>query len=393
MSYPERKRKKTRWSPPLSTPNPSLPDDLLLSIFARVSRLYYPTLSLVSKSFRSLLASPELYKTRSLSGNTEICLYVCLRCCSGYRWFTLCRKPDQTITNNKERKSSGYALARVPILGGSPNVRSSSLVAVGSDIYNICGSINKASPSSSVSILDCRSHKWREAPSLPVELCSVSASVLDQKIYVAGCYNQVQGNGYPDSRKNSFEVLDTKTQIWETKPVPCCSGRIYNFFNSKSTCIDGKFYVVTEDRGSEVAYNSKEGRWDSKELGMGGFMFSDSYCEIDNVLYSVYDGAFRWYDTEVREWKDLNGLFQLPKFSAGACVRLADYGGKMAVLWDQLPYHYGYQKEIHCAVVERPTRYEMWGKSCEIWGKVEWCDLMLTVPTSYVLVKVLAATL
>ncbi|EFH60956.1 hypothetical protein ARALYDRAFT_317684 [Arabidopsis lyrata subsp. lyrata] len=348
MSYPERKRKKTRWSTPHSTPNPSLPDDLLLSIFARVSRLYYPTLSL---SFRSLLASPELYKARSLSANTESCLYVCLRCCSGYRWFTLCRKPDQTITNNKERKSSGYALARVPIPGGSPNVRSSSLVAVGSDIYNICGSINKASPSSSVSILDCRSHKWREAPSLPVELCSVSASVLDQKIYVAGCYNQVQGNGYPDSRKNSFEV------------------------------------------GSEVAYNSKEGRWDSKELGMGGFMFSDSYCEIDNVLYSLSDGAFRWYDTEVREWKDLNGLFQLPKFSASACVRLADYGGKMAVLWDQLPYHYGYQKEIHCAVVERPTRYEMWGKSCEIWGKVEWCDLMLTVPTSYVLVKVLAATL
>ncbi|VYS56723.1 unnamed protein product [Arabidopsis thaliana] len=343
MSYPERKRKRSRWSKPHSTqnPSPSLPDDVLLSIFARVSRLYYPTLSHVSESFRSLLASPELYKARSLSGNTEICLYVCLRCSTGYRWFSLSRKPDQTLTY-EERKSSGYALARVPIPGGSPNVRSSSLVAVGSDIYNICGSINKASSSSSVSILDCQSHTWREAPSLPVELSSISASVRDG--------NQ-GGHGYSDSRKNSFKVF---------------------------------------------AYNSKEGRWDHLVgLGAGSFMLPDSYCVIDNVSYSVSDGMFRWYDTEVRRWKDLRGLFQLPKFSAGACVILADYGGKMAVLWDQLPYHHGFHKTIQCAVIalERRTSFVFREKSCQIWGKVEWVDDLLTVPTSYDLVKVLVATI
>ncbi|CAN7049132.1 unnamed protein product [Brassica rapa subsp. trilocularis] len=47
---------------------PSFPDDLSMSCFACVSRLYHPTLSLVSKSFASLLASRELYKTRSLLG-------------------------------------------------------------------------------------------------------------------------------------------------------------------------------------------------------------------------------------------------------------------------------------------------------------------------------------
>ncbi|CAA7060112.1 unnamed protein product [Microthlaspi erraticum] len=52
-----------------------LPVDLLLNCLARVSRSYYPTLSLVSKRFRSLLASTtDLYETRRLLGSTESCL-------------------------------------------------------------------------------------------------------------------------------------------------------------------------------------------------------------------------------------------------------------------------------------------------------------------------------
>ena len=42
--------------------SPSLPYDLVLMVVARVPRVYYRTLSLVSKSFRSMVASPELYK-------------------------------------------------------------------------------------------------------------------------------------------------------------------------------------------------------------------------------------------------------------------------------------------------------------------------------------------
>ncbi|CAL9226125.1 unnamed protein product [Arabidopsis halleri] len=58
---------------------PYLPDDLLLNCLARVSRLYYPTLSLVSKRFCSLLASTELYETRRLLGSTESCPYFCIK--------------------------------------------------------------------------------------------------------------------------------------------------------------------------------------------------------------------------------------------------------------------------------------------------------------------------
>ncbi|CAH8259939.1 unnamed protein product [Arabidopsis lyrata] len=367
------------------SPNPSLPDDLLLSIVARVSRLYYPTLSLVSKSFRSLLASPELYKARSLSGHTESCLYVCLQCCPGYRWFTLCRKPDQTLSNyTTKKKSSGYVLATVPI----PSFQKgsfSSLVAVGSDIYNIGGS-NYHGPSYSVSILDCRSHTWREAPRLRVEQLCLSASVLDRKIYVAGCYNDSDSN----SLKNFLEVFDTKTQIWDTEPI-ACSGRIDNFLYSKSTCIDGKFHVVTEREGV-IAYDSKKGRWDRTGQSLYYLIYSNSFCEIENVLYFVSDGEFMWYDTELKMWRDMEGLVgRLSRLPPDVSVRLADNSGKLAVLWEEedLPYcrpGFTGMKKIWCAEIALEKR------KSKILGKIEWFDHVLTVPAENDLVKVLAAT-
>ncbi|EOA34611.1 hypothetical protein CARUB_v10022171mg, partial [Capsella rubella] len=89
--------------------SPSLPDKLVMNIVARVPRLYHLTLSLVSK--RSLMASPELYKVRSLLGNTETCLYFCLRLTrrESQSWFTLCRKPNKTLTNDDHSSNSPFA--------------------------------------------------------------------------------------------------------------------------------------------------------------------------------------------------------------------------------------------------------------------------------------------
>ncbi|CAH8384275.1 unnamed protein product [Eruca vesicaria subsp. sativa] len=197
-SSPENKKKKKKLEQ--QNPTPTLPDEILTSCIAKLSSLYYPTLSLVSKSFRSLLASPELYKARSLSGHTESCLYLCLESSSDSGWFTPCRKPDKNkddVSKNKNKKS--YVLSKVKTLSSPPAVFSG-LVSVGSDIYNI-GS------SSDVSVLDCRSHTWREAPSVPVELMTLSACVVGEKVYVSGVHGE--------SLRNSCAVLDTRTQTWE----------------------------------------------------------------------------------------------------------------------------------------------------------------------------------
>ncbi|VYS65412.1 unnamed protein product [Arabidopsis thaliana] len=392
MSSPERKRKrvtstknpsvkKKKKISPVPTPIPSLPDDLLVSIFARVSRLYYPILSLVSKSFRSLLRSPELYETRSLLGRTESCLYLCLQ--EGNPdpnplWFTLCMKPDRTLKNGKKKKkmSSGNLLIPIPV-PNPPLEHWSGHASVGSDIYFFGGYMEENVRSSRVVILDCRSHTLREAPSLQMERSDPAASVIDGKIYVAGGVDGDDADSlYP------IEVFDIKTQIWDHRPIPYWEkdwGAL-----SRSAYVDGKFYLTI---GMKVmAYDLEESRWDFAGYQMGQSWFWSCNCVIENVLY-CYGDAFRWFDTKLRLWKVMK-VKGLPKLSRNVDVKIADYGGKMAIFWDNpSPSASDTNKIIRCAVIalERPN-------SEEIWGTVEWHEAVLTVPVSYEFEHALAVT-
>ncbi|CAL9238053.1 unnamed protein product [Arabidopsis halleri] len=358
------------------TLNLSLPEDLIVSILARVSRLYYPTLSLVSKRFRSLLTSPELYQTRSLLGRTENCLYVCLRFSRTDRiprWFMFCRRPNQILTNDtkkKKKKSSGsYVLATISI-PRSPSALSLNLVAVGSKIYNIGGSIYDPT-SSSVSILDCWSHTWLKGPSMQVERCRPSASFHDGKIYVTGGYKHYNPS-------NWIEVLDLKNETWE--PLLSRAGiyRSLTFLRchdqTYNVVVDGKLYIVG---ANGVAYNPKDGTWNNlgSEMDLGS-----SACVIENVIYCYFsEEGIKWYDTKARSWRTLNGMKKLPKFARHANVRLADYGGKMALFWDKYVASgggRGYENRmIWCAMIALERSYRG-----EIWGKVEWFDAVLPNP-------------
>ncbi|CAA7012927.1 unnamed protein product [Microthlaspi erraticum] len=387
MAFPEKKRKKMEEPSStlqILTQNPSLPDELLMTCVARTSRLDYPTLSLVSKSFGSLLASPELYKVRSMLGHTDLCLYVCFKSSYESRLFTLCRKPDQTLTlANKEKKkktSSGYALVRVP-LHHSPGDGSPVLVAVGSDIYNIGSESYYNEPSSSVSVMDCRFHTWHETTSKRVDRMLLSASVVDRKIYVAGSHK--------DSLEESFEVFDTETQVWETLPIPPefppRDLKDFKVLKSKSECFEGKFHVNTHD--GVFCYNPKEGRWDKSAPRMSSLCFSEPCCEIGNVLYTFCDdGVLIWFDTKVRRWRNLKSLVGLPRLPPGVSGRMVDYGGNMVVLWDENLRSSG-EKMIWCAEIAL-ERCE----NCKIWGKVEWFDHVLTVPMGYSFGNVVVAT-
>ncbi|KAL1190960.1 F-box/kelch-repeat protein [Cardamine amara subsp. amara] len=362
---------------------PSLPYDLILSCLARVSRLHYPTLSLVSKTFQSLIASPELYKTRSLLNRTESCLYVCLEFPSdpNPRWFTLCRKPNQTLTNDK-KKSSGYVL--IPI--SNPNSATpgkeynGGLVAVGCNIYAIGGSIENAD-SSSVSILDCRTHMWHDGPSMWMKRNKPATNVVDGKIYVAG--------GCKDS-SNGMEVFDLKTQTWELVLSRSLKNRIL-----KSTVVEGERYSFGKKVGNP--YKPKEGRWEDEGdrkyqyWNLDLLMALTCNCVIDNIVYfySTY-GGIQYCNSGTRCLKNLKGLQGLPKFHGYSYVKFADYGGKLAVFWDTcLPLGGFRGMKISCAVISLERR-----ETKEIWGKVEWLDdAVLTVPRTYKLVAAIAAIL
>ncbi|KAG7594441.1 Kelch repeat type 1 [Arabidopsis thaliana x Arabidopsis arenosa] len=373
-----------------TTTQQALPNDLLLSCIARVSRLYYPTLSLVSKSFRSLVASQELYKTRFLLGHAESCLYVCLRFPPdpNPRWYTLCRIPDRL----KKKNSSGNLL--VPILipssPSSPPPQSHSsnhLVAVGSNIYKIGGDV----PSSSkVSVLDCKSHTWNQAPSMRVERSSSSSTVslLDGKIYVAG--------GCEDRNSvNWVEAFDPKTYTWSSVTSPSAAIRYGSVAEHRSLGLGGKFYIFGNySDESGVVYNPKEGRWNPVPLfiNMASELWYYSCCVIDNILFCWFHRHFYWYDYKVNLWKQVNGLevlskklgkrlktienlVELFKHERWHC-KIVDYGGKMVVFWDEECD--GYQENrIWCAEIELERR-----DGDVIWGKVVWFDVVLTAQKS-----------
>ncbi|CAA7016565.1 unnamed protein product [Microthlaspi erraticum] len=356
MLYPDkRNRKRKKEEPPRTTQNQwsllmSLPNDLLLNCVARLSRLYYPTLSLCARALELSWLHRSFTKP-------------------GHSW----ADGDMSLCVHTVRVA-------FPDITTGPGANFGGLVAVGSSIYQIDKFVS--------SVVDCRSHTRREAPRFPVKLWECSASVVDEKIYVAGRYREGDGDGA--SLVNLFKVLDPKTQIWDSLPPnpSTCYHGVYG-----TACIDGTFRVVTSSQ-VDLAYDSKEGRWDLLRSVMEKHSLSrNSYCVVENVLYSAPHGDLRWYDYEVHEWKNLNGLDGLPKLGSFDRIGLAGYGvGKMMVFWkEKIPSGWLacvlYHTKIWCAEISLERRSE------SIWGQVEWFDHVLTSGMNFDLIKVLAPTL
>ncbi|CDY42635.1 BnaC01g00470D [Brassica napus] len=327
--------KKMPATEPMSISFSSLPDDLLINCLARVSRLYYPALSCVSKNFRSIIASPEIYQTRSSLNRTEKCIYLYLSFCRDPEtyWFTMRRRPSRNIAN----ESSGYYMEMVPSPKYLHPAQSSTLVAVGSDVYKIGGGdhstckLSKRKCSYSFSVLDCRTHTWRQAPSMWMERDSSStATFFDGKIYVAGGCDK-RYVGYPDR----VEAFDLEKQTWGFVTNPRVFDR-YHKFKAAREC----------------------------------------HCVIDDVLFFWESGAFKWHDSKTRlckEVSDVKGLPDLhdPKFCKMAMV---DLGGKMGLLWNTKTSQ---ECKIWCAEITFERRH-----GDEMWGKVEWFDSVLSTHVS-----------
>ncbi|CAA7026697.1 unnamed protein product [Microthlaspi erraticum] len=309
-------------SSPLNLSN--LPNDLLLNCLARVSRLYYPILSLVSKRFRSVLASLELYDTRTLLSRTETCLYVCFQ--FGPRnnlcWFTLSRRPTRVPNPNpnpksqwftpcfrpfknpmNSTKSSGNHLVSVPTTDSSRFCKPlymHNLTTIGSKIYSIAGHTNGR-----MFFIDCRSnsHTWHEAPSMRRVQRKPRVSVIDGKIYVVEGSSRDVGS--------SIEVFDPKTQTWEDVPSPGAEMR--GKIQTMSLAMEGNLYLFGD---KTLVYKPKDNRWYpvvGLEMDLRHRMclagYFDCYCEVDNVMYFYgLNEVLEWYDSEKQSWKFLKGL-------------------------------------------------------------------------------------
>lgn len=404
-----------------------LTDDLLLNCLARLSRQELAALSLASKSYRSLVASPDLYKIRSLIGRTETYVYVCIRTPgpdSAIPWYIPRLNPTLGWYILRRGKTSSDL---IPILSPSLPLEGSSVVVLDYGIYVIGGFINgeeqEQRRSSDVWLLDCRTHTWRTVPSMGVGRAYGAAGVVGGKIYVLGGYDVVDDG-------NWGQVFDPKTQTWDTLPPPP-NGKIVNNYNIHDSFVrDHKVYAV-DGMDRTYYYSPRQVKWGTGNRDQQIRCRRD-WCMIDNLIYCLNsNGSINWCEPDeldlrgekeeiminTKEVKGLGSSLKVSlflsslvhvgdqilhrweqtkiknghpppnkksKFAAirelevlipGARLINSGGNGNMVLFWDR----YGTDGlEIWCAEISLERRQGEGGGGDEIWGKTEWSSVVMT---------------
>ncbi|KAF8050007.1 hypothetical protein N665_2069s0004 [Sinapis alba] len=336
---------------------PSLPDDVAVDIVARVPRSHYPTLSLVSKSFRKLIVSPTtLYKRRSHLGITQHRLYAVLRN----------RKTGVFSFYILHRKLNGYnrlvAVRSLPFMSSR-----GSCVPVGSKVY-VFNDI-------SVLTFDCNSHTVQRISDIPQRMCYKEVNVIGKKVYVIGdafCY-YTQETGWSKVWQKAVTVFDIETQSWEPRLVKEDMDVGVGPFWSDSVVMEGKICLKGYMNGNSFVYGPEERKWESMDEVMNSKEWEGA-CVVDNVLY-YHDRsgkAMRAYDPKQGCWSVVNGLeeFLAVETARSRWSRTVNYGpNKLALFFPKRQYG---EKMICCAEIALERR-----QGGEIWGKVQWCHIVI----------------
>ncbi|XP_013723161.1 putative F-box/kelch-repeat protein At4g39756 [Brassica napus] len=180
-----------------------------------------------------------------------------------------------------------------------------------------------------------------------------------------------------DETKNWAEVFDPITQTWESlhDPGPSLlrSSLIKTIYGR-----EGKAYVSNTEN-TNYFYDPKELRWGVAKVALN----VERMCDIANVLYAFDDkNYFSWYDTKREEWRMVKGLQILVRNCCDSVIDIANYGGKLLVLWEKKQPNKWYEKNIWSSVIALERRF-----GDEVCGIVEWATIVLTVPRSYVFLR------
>ncbi|XP_010474406.1 PREDICTED: F-box/kelch-repeat protein At2g22030-like [Camelina sativa] len=342
----------------------SLPNDIVLNCLARVSRRYYPTISCVSKRFRSLVRSPELADMLSLVSRDNLIFYFSFLesheiLIKNFHWFTL---------NPNEKKTSGITLNSVEVL--SQEMLCSSSVSIGYKIYFVGGST--LNPSSGLWIFDSWSGQLCEGPRMKLARSTPGVAVVDEKLYVMGgcCEDEIQ-----------VEVFDTNSQTWDIGP--CGEGlmRPSRRMNVKeAVALEGKVYgMMSFTDGNHIIYDTKDGRCETfKMVTEEAFWRRGALCVINSVIY-VYDSnlGIMWFDSKDKVWREVKGFGTLDKMNL--MVGMVDCNGKLGFLWGGPPVGsmVDGNRGFWCAIIALDR------SGVEIHAKVERSHLVGSVPNYY----------
>ncbi|CAH8369549.1 unnamed protein product [Eruca vesicaria subsp. sativa] len=334
-----------------------LPEEIVLQCLLHVPKTYDLNLSYVSKTLRFLVRSPELHRLRSFLPKNSI-----------YVFF---RKKDAPDTTDK------YSFTLLPIQLSEPEIKykllpvnlpshpfmyHSSAVAVGSEIFFVGGSFE---PSSDLWILDTRSGEIAQGPSMKVaRTCDSVVGVISGKIYViGGCVDKIQ-----------VEVYDPKRRSWKVGESPGERRFQRGLIKQLSASLEWKIYSA--DTGGINVYNARQGRRLETVKMPSDVIWC--MCVVADLLYAYYfrDGLM-WLDAKRKIWKRVVGVgcndVKTLDVNFHDAV-MAEYNGKLAVLWPESDPLARTKTEIRCALIE----LNWVGDGMR--GRIEWCGTVAEVP-------------
>ncbi|XP_010477456.1 PREDICTED: F-box/kelch-repeat protein At1g22040-like [Camelina sativa] len=336
---------------------PSLPDELSIQILARLPRICYSSVRLVSRRWRSAVSTSEVYGLRKELGRTEEWLYVLTK---GHedkllwyaldpvstKWQRLPPMPVVVYEEESRRSLSGLWNMVGPSFKVTEIVRSlfgrkdtseqmpfcgCAIGAVDGCLY-VLGGLSRSKTVSCVWRFDPIFNSWSEVSSMLTSRAYSKTGVLNKKLYVVGGVDRGRGGLAP---LQSAEVYDPSTDAWSEVPsMPFSKAQVLpNAFLADllkpiatgMTCYNGMLCVPQSlyswpffvDVGGEV-YDPETNLWVEMPSGMGeGWPARQAGTKlsvvVDGELYafdpssSMENGKIKVYDQKEDTWKVVIG--------------------------------------------------------------------------------------
>ncbi|XP_047321982.1 F-box/kelch-repeat protein At1g22040 [Impatiens glandulifera] len=322
---------------------PSLPDEISIQILARVPKVHYLGMKLISQNWKSTITSPELYKCRKELGITEEWLYILTKTSDDkFRWYALDpisriwqKLPPMPISTRDEESRKGLGIGdTIRAWLGRKDLSTSALCgsavgAVDGCLY-VLGGFTKTSSVNSVWQFDPIMNRWSEINPMMTNRAYCKTGVLNNKLYVVGGVSRCRGGLFP---LQSAEVFDPNTGMWSNLPnMPFSKAQMPTFLLADMlkpiatgmTSYKGKLYVpqslycwpFSVDVGGEV-YDPESNSWVEMPAGMGeGWPARQASnklsVNLDGIMYALDLSSsslesrsvrIKMYDQESDAWK------------------------------------------------------------------------------------------
>lgn len=363
---------------------PSLPDELSIQIVARIPRIHYLNLRLVSKKWKETIMSSELFELRKELEVTEEWLYLLTKVGEdklmwhaldplSRRWMRLPSMPH-AVYEGTDKGFSGLRMLNMV----RPSFRISEFVRgwLGQrDVFSrmpycgcaigaldrclyVLGGFCRGSTVKCVWRFDPILNTWSEVTSMLEGRAYCKTGILNNKLYVVGGVSRSRGGLTP---LQSAEVFDPRTGSWSEVPnMPFSKAQTFpNAFLADMlkpiatgmTSYMGRLFVPQSlyswpffiDIGGEI-FDPETNSWEEMPSGMGeGWPARQAGTKlsvvVDGELYafdpssSLDSGKIKVYDQKEDAWKVIIGKVPIYDFAdSESPYLLAGFHGKLHLI-------------------------------------------------------------